>query len=1173
MSEVFHFLLWRWPALAFLGAAVVLALLWLRRGHRSPGLLLASSTLALAGSGGLVLPAAVGAWLAAGAAFALALLLAVVILTDRWWAPLGYGAGAVLLLGLGAMAARPVGQGLVRAGQFLLGLEPLQPWWLLVLLSVPLVVWLSFRSLAGLGPVRRWLAIGLRCLLITLLALALAETHARHRHEGLTVLFLWDRSFSMPREIEGGEDIAEKRLRRFINDAVELRGPGHERDRAGVIVFARQPRLELPPAVVPRLGFTKTVSRPDETYTDIAAALKLALACFPEGTGKRIVLVSDGNQNLGNAEEQARIARQNGVQIDVVPVISGQQRQQEVLVERVEAPSITEKGARLPIRIVLRSYHPQVVVGKLKLFKVSMELRKAPGEAADLGLFEEEAILDTTVRLRQGLNTFFFQDPAANKEESYTYQAVFVPQKVQDDRGRLVQEGLPGDRVENNRASTNVVARGQRFVLLVEPEAGAHKLLARRLQEAKSSLKVVAVTPGQLPRNADQLALILSRFDCVILANIPAESLSEEQQQVIRSNTHDQGCGLIMVGGPQGFGSGGWQGTEVEKALPVTCDLQSTKVEGKNGLVLIMHASEMAEGNFWQKKIARLAIEKLSPLDMVGLIYYAWGGAGGGHTWHVPFRQIGQHRREILRLLDSMEPGDMPDAEPPLRMAHDALSDAKHQLGARHIIFISDGDHWEPPEQIGALRRIRAARITLTTVCITTHGAAEVAKMKKLADLVGNVGKRKSSAYHVTNPNQLPEIYIKESRLISQSFVYDKTFAPQLRLRGGPTEGLPKELSPLHGFVRTTPRPSPLVEIPIETPKIGGHQFPILAYWHYGLGKAVAFTSDARTHPAKDVRYWDHDWAVSEMHGKFWEQVVTWSLRAVETGKHLTLTTEQRDGKVKVIIDARDDKVPLVGLELRGGITAPAFKVGDPRLPDLKFEEKNSGVYEAEFKAEDVGAYFIHVRATWKKDGKEMSDSVRGGVTIPYSPEFAEMESNPALLEWLRDLTGGRTIADDEAALAEAARSGTVFRPLPARSLGLQPIWHWLVVLAAIGLFFDVAVRRITVEPAKAVAAAQALWARLRGRARAEQTPQLLDRLQSRKAQVEEARDRERAGRRFVAGEAPAAVPPPEEARPTVPQPPAPAPPAVKKEEEAGDYASRLLRAKKRVWKDREKEP
>jgi uncharacterized membrane protein len=1138
MSQALDYLLTRWPALALLGGAAVLAvvLLWRRRG--SAALLLTAAAMTLAAVGGLALPSrTAGAWTAALALAALLLMLAALVLFGRWWAPLGYAVGVALLVGLGGWLTIPLGAALVGAGRFLVSLRPAQPWWLLLLLLVPLLVALSFRSLAGLGPVRRWVALGLRCSLIVLVILAVAETEARGHNEGLTVFYLLDRSFSMPPG-DGALD--------YVNEAWARRGPGHERDRVGVIVFGRQPRLELLPAAVPRLRLRKIVSPVDESYTDIAAAIKLALASFPEGTAKRIVLVSDGNQNLGNAEEQARIARQNGVQIDVVPVSAGRLRQQEVLVERVEAPPVTEKDTRLPIRIVLRSYHPQIVVGNLTLIKTTMDLRRV-GKGGDGGaLFEDREVARKQVRLRQGLNTFFFTEPGTAAEESCTYEAKLVPLWVENARGDKVQDGLPGDRPENNRASANVIARGQRYVLLVEPNVGDHQLLVDRLRKARSSLKVVQVTPGRLPRDPDQLALILSKFDCVILANVPAEALDEAQQVVLRSNTHDQGCGLVMVGGPQGFGAGGWQGTEVEKALPVTCDLKSIKVEGKNGLVLIMHASEMADGNMWQKKIAQLAIKKLSQADMVGVIHY-----DGAHTWHVPFQQIGQRRAQILGLLDSMVPGDMPDAEPPLTMAYTALSNKKYQLGARHIIFISDGDHWEPPGQIKVLPRLRKAQITLTTVCITTHGAAEVEKMKKLARLVGDVGKRKSSAYHVTNPNLLPEIYIKETRLVSQSFVYDKRFEPILSPRGGPVEGLkPADVKPLHGFVRTTLRPSALVEAPIRTPKLDGYTFPLLAYWHYGLGKAVAFTSDALTHEGDPVLHWDREWAFSEMYGRFWEQVVDWSLRALESGKHLTISTEQRDGKVRVIVEARDaDGGPLVNVDLRAGITSPA--AADAAPPELRFEQKNSGVYEAEFKAEDAGAYFIHVTARWKdKDGKEVGDSVRAGVTIPYSPEFAEMESNTDLLDRLRALTEG---AESE------GRSP-------------QPIWPWLLALAGVGLFFDVAVRRITLEPARVVAAARALWARLRGRAAEARPAEFLDRLRSRKAQVGEALDRGRAGRRFE-GEPPSASPPAAEGVPPPPPPrPAAPPAAAPAPEEQGDYASRLMRAKKRVWKDRDKE-
>src|SRR5262249_49037737 len=156
------------------------------------------------------------------------------------------------------------------------------------------------------------------------------EPFLSYQSDTVTVLFLVDRSFSVPEETEVDAtgkriDLRLQRLEAFINNAVRERG-GQHRDRVGLIAFGKQPRLELPPALVERFNvkLNEIGGRIDGNYTDIAAALKLALASFPEGTGKRIVLISDGNENLGNAEEVARLAQRNGAQIDVVPLALGQ---------------------------------------------------------------------------------------------------------------------------------------------------------------------------------------------------------------------------------------------------------------------------------------------------------------------------------------------------------------------------------------------------------------------------------------------------------------------------------------------------------------------------------------------------------------------------------------------------------------------------------------------------------------------------------------------------------------------------------------------------------------------------------------------------------------------------------------------------------------------------------
>ena len=226
----------------------------------------------------------------------------------------------------------------------------------------------------------------------------------------------------------------------------------------------------MPPSDAPRFKFQEFASTVDGNYTDIAAAIKLALASFPEGSGKRIVLLSDGNENMGNAEEQARLAKQNGVQIDVVPLGAGQRNENEVLVERVEAPPVAEKGAA--------PAHPRAAAQP----QPQPRRRRADAAADRRGRRPRPSASRGKVRLAPGLSTFKFDQPlGAAKGESYTYEAEFVPEGVLVDEGKGVElRPLTGDRVQNNKATTHVIARGRRRVLLLEARRGQARLLRPR---------------------------------------------------------------------------------------------------------------------------------------------------------------------------------------------------------------------------------------------------------------------------------------------------------------------------------------------------------------------------------------------------------------------------------------------------------------------------------------------------------------------------------------------------------------------------------------------------------------------------------------------------------------------------------------------------------------------
>jgi uncharacterized membrane protein len=1159
-----------WLAAALLAAGLALAgWRWLRG---RPGFPFAAVVIAIAAAGALLLSTRQATWTAAGTGGVLLLMVVTVLLSGAWWAPLAWTAAAGLVLAVGGLWINLTGDLLVEVGRSLRSIEFVHPWWLALLALLPVIVYLAGRSLdwrelrrGRVESWRPWLSVILRCTIVALLALALAEPRLRQPNQLMTVLFVLDRSQSIPEDFgpvpgSGGGLIDRRweRLRRFINDAVQERGAGHERDRAGLVAFGRKPKLELPPSDAPRFNLNEVVSRIDGGYTDIAAALKLAMASFPEGTGKRIVLISDGNENLGNAEEQARLARSLGVQIDVLPVAAGRRNEDEVLVERVDAPPLVELGSQVPIRVLVRSYNPNVVVGLLTLKQITEEKTSLVGPPL-------------RVRLHLGLNPFSFTRPVTDQQRSYTYEAEFQPEAIEDAQGNVVFEGRPpGDRPQNNRASAHVVARGTRRVLILEAHAGDHEKLAETLRAAgRAKFEVDEFPVSALDRypDRDRLARFLSDYDCVLLANVAADQVNGEQMEALASNTRDQGCGLVMIGGPDGFGAGGWQDTPVERALPVNADIRSLEVQGKGGLVLIMHACEMADGNSWEKKIAKLAIDKLGPADEVGVIQFI-----GQTVWHIPMTPVGGNKPKLKGLVDTLTPGDMPDFDPGLVMAHRALTDPAKAFSTKHVIIISDGDPMQNNPNI--LPLMRRDKVTITTVGVATHGAPQDQALAAIAIRPGKY-------YHVNDPNQLPAIYTRETRMVSQSFVHERPFRPVVVFRSGPTDKLPETLAELGGFVRTTPKSSPLVEMPLVTPRLADQEFPILAYWHYGLGKAVAFTSDAG-----NPKFWSRRWAEQEggVYAKFWEQVVDWALRPTES-KRLNMLTEYRDGKVKVTVEARtEDGRPDTKLHLRAGVSAPGEPEGGKKQ-DLVFVQKNSGQYELEVKAEEAGSYFVTAQATrtvkkMGRDGKEHEieeavDSVRSGVTLPYSPEFTETESNTALLERIRELTDGRRYDDDDAALAAAAKAGEVFRSGPDRVKNLLPLWHWLVFVAGVLLFFDVAVRRIALDPAKVRETAGRAWARVRGRTLLPQQEEFFERLRSRKAAVSEGLVRPTAARRFEATEAATDAPTAADATEAPPPPPRPAPPpsaAPQAEAPPEDFAARLMKAKRKAMDERKKE-
>ena len=232
---------------------------------------------------------------------------------------------------------------------------------------------------------------------------------------------------------------------------------------AGMIVFGKAPQVEVPPAPS-ELNLPMGIeSMIDPENTDPGAALKLALAAFPEDTARRVVMISDGNENRGNLLEQAMAAKSLGVQVDVVPVEYRYDR--EVLVEKVSIPPDVKKGETVNINVVIRASEP--TRGTLQI------IQKADNYQAPAAGNEKPV----PVELQRGINVFTLQQ-LITEPNFYTFTAEFIPDKDSGDKRSI-----------NNVAEGFTHARGKAQVLLIEGTPGEHAELIKALHEKEIEVK------------------------------------------------------------------------------------------------------------------------------------------------------------------------------------------------------------------------------------------------------------------------------------------------------------------------------------------------------------------------------------------------------------------------------------------------------------------------------------------------------------------------------------------------------------------------------------------------------------------------------------------------------------------------------------------------------------
>lgn len=812
--------------------------------------------------------------------------------------------------------------------------------------------------------------------LVTLSGVVLAIVNPRifRATEGMDVILGVDFSRSVGQE---GKDAAMHSL----EEARRFRGV---QTRTGLLFFGREPAWEFfPRADFPLTDFAPEVGREE---TDVQAALQAAVAQIGEGRQGRILLVSDGNENRGETSRVVPLLRSRGVPVWVLPVGSSQGTN-EIYLSDLLLPRQVDSAESFEIRGAIES------------------LREASARVKLLrnGVLQREE----TVALREGTNWVTFRESLKDRG-SHTYE--------------LLVESREDTLPENNLLQGVVEVKGAPRVLYLRSQKDSQRFFSRVL--AVQGYSVVDALPEDGSLSLPEIAT----FDLLVLDNVPAYRLTQSKMEAIESYVRDLGGGLVVIGGSQSYGAGGYYRTPLERILPVEMRPPSRLDLPHVALLFVVDKSGSMGGGpegatklDLAKAAAIAAADLLNPTDQIAILAFdaAW-------DWVLPFRQVGKGEW-ISERLSSLQSDGGTDLYKAMVEAYRVFSTKPAAI--RHILVLSDG-LTDKGDFRSLVQKMMREGISVSTVAVGRD--ADLALMGEIAKTA------KGRAYVTADPRAIPQIFTTETLLVSRDLLVEKLVYPRVTAHVGPLKGFSqKRVPPIRGYVLTHPKSRAELLMRAE-------EDPLLVSWRYGLGSVVAFTSDLSGR-------WGREWVKWEDFPQWASQVARSAMK--RTSEHRVRIEFQPEGnELKAVADLLSKEGGFINhLKLKGILTGP-----DQATLVRPLYQIAPGRYESSFSASRRGVHFLTIYEEGEKGGGPFPLATVPFIA-PYPREYRDLKPNMTLLSRVAEETGGEVL--DPGKMEEGLKR--LFTPDPAKATSAQETW-W--ALSGLGLFLflaDLALRRV----------------------------------------------------------------------------------------------------------------
>lgn len=548
--------------------------------------------------------------------------------------------------------------------------------------------------------------------------------------------------------------------------------------------------------------------------TNLEAALRQGLAAVGHDGRARVVLSSEAGPTRGNLLPLLGELVDAGVVVDLLP--ASRSADYDVVVERVFPDRVPRAGETITL-------HGAITAGS--------------ESSGILRVYRDER-LEVEIEVELEAGTSLLNVPVLLDEPGTVRLTVEID--------------VSSDEVfQNNVASVLLAVASPPTVYVVARDEPMAADFAGALQ--LQGLEALSRLPQSLPASPSGYLGV----DAVVLLDVPAIALTSTQQQALETYVRDMGGGLVITGGENSFGPGGYYETALDRLSPLSAQIPRDAPEVAMLFILDRSGSmQQTVAGTTRLEVAKhatmTAVELLGERSQAAIIVFDEEA-----QTLLPFTSTADP--EAMRVaLGPLSPGGGTSIYPALLLAVEVLQQT--DAATKHVVLMTDGLS-QPGDFVGAIERITELEATVSAVAIGLGSDAD--RVKEIARLGGG------TAHVTTDFSALPSILAQEALMVSGDPLVRERTSPR---RGPDLNGLlselPDSLPEIAAFVETSAKQD--ADISLED----SEGRPLLASWRYGSGRVVAFASHA-------IGEWTADWSDLTAYPTWWGQWVRWTAQGV----------------------------------------------------------------------------------------------------------------------------------------------------------------------------------------------------------------------------------------------------------------------------------------------------